>query len=104
MKTLIIYDGNGNVIQQIKGYYKIPVSVPYLEVEIPEGKILVSVNIETKEPIYEDIPKSDIEILRDKISILEEGLQAVLSGDMQSLAYILYPKDFTNVNNTTLEL
>ena len=113
MKTLIIYDGNGNVIQQIKGYYKIPVSVPYLEVEIPEGKILVSVNIETKEPIYEDIPKSDIEILRDKISILEgenkslrEGLQAVLSGDMQSLAYILYPKDFTNINesNTTLEL
>lgn len=47
----------------------------------------------------------------DKISILEaenkslrEGLQAVLSGDMQNLAYILYPEDFTDVNNTTLEL
>ena len=111
MKTLIIYDGNGNVIQQIEGHYKIPVSVPYLEVEVPEGKIIVSVNTETKEPIYEDIPKSDIEILRDEISILEaenatlrEGLQAVLSGDMQSLAYILYPEDFTDVNNTTLEL
>ena len=53
------------------------------------------------------------EILTKKISILEaenatlrEGLQAVLSGDMQSLAYILYPEDFTNIDNskTTLEL
>lgn len=46
------------------------------------------------------------ESAQNKISILEEGLQAVLSGDMQSLAYILYPKDFTNINesNTTLEL
>ena len=42
------------------------------------------------------------ESAQNKISILEEGLQAVLSGDMQSLAYILYPEDFTN--NTTLEL
>lgn len=54
-----------------------------------------------------------IGLLEEKISILEaenanlrEGLQAVLSGDMQSLAYILYPEDFTYVNksNTTLEL
>ena len=41
------------------------------------------------------------EILGNKISILEaeneslkEGLRAVLRGDMQSLAYILYPEDF----------
>ena len=46
-----------------------------------------------------------IEVLQkeqgEKISILEaenenlkEGLRAVLRGDMQSLAYILYPEDF----------
>ena len=41
--------------------------------------------------------------LENKISILEaeneslkEGLRAVLRGDMQSLAYILYPEDFDN--------
>ena len=41
--------------------------------------------------------------LQNKISILEaeneslkEGLRAVLRGDMQSLAYILYPEDFDN--------
>ena len=52
-----------------------------------------------------------MQVLQNKISILEaknkrleEGLQAVLSGDMQSLAYILYPEDFADINNTTLEL
>ena len=55
--------------------------------------------------------QTNLEKMRDKISILEaknkrleEGLQAVLSGDMQSLAYILYPEDFADINNTTLEL
>lgn len=32
-----------------------------------------------------------------KISTLEKGLKAVLSGDVQSLAYTLYPEDFTDV-------
>ncbi len=71
----------------------------------------VRVNLETKELefTYEELPPTpqkptQIEILQNKISVLEEGLQSVLSGDMQSLAYILYPEDFTDVNNTTLEL
>ena len=52
------------------------------------------------EIIYE---LTENEILGNKISILEaeneslkEGLRAVLRGDMQSLAYILYPEDFDN--------
>ena len=47
-----------------------------------------------------------ISVLEKENANLREGLQAVLSGDMQSLAYILYPKDFAGVNksNTTLEL
>ena len=59
-----------------------------------------------EEVIYE---LTETEILGNKISILEaknkrleEGLQAVLSGDMQSLAYILYQEDFEDINNTTL--
>ena len=76
------------------------------------------VNLETKELIfsYEELPaepieptweeqmESKISILEAKNKRLEEGLQAVLSGDMQSLAYILYPEDFADINNTTLEL
>ncbi len=47
-----------------------------------------------------------ISVLEKENANLREGLQAVLSGDMQSLAYILYPEDFTNIDNskTTLEL
>ena len=70
----------------------------------------VMVNLETKELIfsYEELPTppqepTEIEIIQEKISILEaeneslkEGLRAVLRGDMQSLAYILYPEDFDN--------
>ena len=56
---------------------------------------------------------NELEKMSQKISVLEkenatlkEGLQAVLSGDMQSLSYILYPEDFTNINenSTTLEI
>ena len=68
----------------------------------------VMVNLETKELIfsYEELPQEPSEPtweeqMETKISILEaeneslkEGLRAVLRGDMQSLAYILYPEDF----------
>lgn len=70
-KTLIIYDLNGTIIQQITGFYKVPNGVPYIEVEIPKGKYSVSVNVETQEPIYEDIPPTEMELLQDKISNLE---------------------------------
>ncbi len=74
MKTLIIYDNEGHVVQQITGSYRVPVGIPYLEIEIPEGKHVVAVNVETKEPIFEDIPKSDIEILRNKIAEQEQAI------------------------------
>lgn len=38
-----------------------------------------------------------LEEVNKKISILEDGLKAVLRGDMQSLAYLLYPQDFENI-------
>ena len=71
-KTLIVYDLSGTIIQQITGFYQVPNGVPYLEIEIQQGKRPISVNIETKEVIYEDIPPSDIEVVQDKISILTE--------------------------------
>ena len=55
----------------------------------------------TDEEVIYDLTEN--EILGNKISILaaeneslKEGLRAVLRGDMQSLAYILYPEDFDN--------
>lgn len=112
-KTLIIYDLDGTIMQQVAGFYKTPNGVPYIEVVVPSGKYISGVNVETQEAIFEDIPRSESDIIQEKISILEgenkalrEGLRAVLRGDMQGLAYALYPKDFTDINksNTTLEL
>lgn len=74
-----------------------------LKVDIEQNKI---------NAIYEKF-ETEEETMWNKISVLEtenkslkEGLQAVLSGDMQSLAYILYPEDFININEniTTLEI
>lgn len=73
--------------------------------KLSKGSTGVMVNLETKELIfsYEELPQepTEIEIIQEKISILEaenenlkEGLRAILRGDMQSLAYILYPEDF----------
>ena len=76
--------------------------------KLSKGSTGVMVNLKTKELIfnYDELPTppqepTEIELIKEKISILEaenenlkEGLRAVLRGDMQSLAYILYPEDF----------
>ena len=41
-----------------------------------------------------------ISVLEKENATLKEGLQAVLSGDMQSLAYILYPEDFAGLTHS----
>lgn len=78
--------------------------------KLSQGSTGVMVDLETKELIfsYKELPTlpqepTEIEKIKEKISILEaeneslkEGLRAVLRGDMQSLAYILYPEDFDN--------
>ena len=71
-------DENGYSIYPASDYsklveedYKIPKGIPYVEVEIPTGKYAVSVNAENKEVVYKEIEKSEIEVIQDKISILE---------------------------------
>ena len=74
-----------------------------LKVDIEQNKINATYKkIETEE----ETMWNKISILEAENKSLREGLQAVLNGDMQSLAYILYPEDFAGVNksNTTLEL
>ena len=48
-----------------------------------------------------------VKLLQEKVSVLEnkfiEGLKQVLSGDMMSLAHLLYPEDFEH-EIQTLEL
>lgn len=75
MKTIIIYDNTGFILMTQAGTYRVPEGgIQYLEVEIPEGKRPVSVNVKTKEPVLEDLPKSETELLQEKIAQLENDL------------------------------
>ncbi len=65
---------------------------------------LKTVQEQEREKARKNTNEYKISVLEKENATLKEGLQAVLNGDMQSLAYILYPEDFTDVNNTTLEL
>lgn len=75
MKTLIIYDNTGYIYFQMTNGYRVPEGgLDFLEIEIPEGKIVKSVDISVMPnvAIFEDIPKSDIEIATTKITELEK--------------------------------
>ena len=80
MKTLIIYDEVGYIISQTQGSPapREPIWVPFMSVEIPEGKqikytdgIGVDISVTPNELILEDIPQTETELLNDKVTNLE---------------------------------
>ncbi|MBN1042360.1 hypothetical protein FC959_17250 [Clostridium botulinum] len=76
MKTLIIYDNTGFIILQQSGPYRVPEGgVQYLVIEIPENKRLKSIDTSVipHKPILDNIPKSEIELLKEKIESLEKS-------------------------------
>lgn len=78
---LVVYDKNGTVYFAGTGF-PTPEGIPYLEVEIPEGKRFVGINvdIEPNEPIFEDIPKSEFEILKEEVEELKAQSAAIIEG------------------------
>ena len=75
MKTLIIYDNEGTIILQQAGSYKIPQGgVQYLLTEIPEGKLAVSIDVETQKVILKDMPKTETSILKDELDQLKNDM------------------------------
>lgn len=79
MKTLIIYDDIGFIIQVITGSYRVPSGVPFLEVEVPKGKqikytdgIGVDVAVTPHQVILEDVPPSEIDQLKQTVADLTE--------------------------------
>lgn len=75
MKTLIIYDNTGYILLTQSGEYRTPEGgIQFIEVEVPTGKRAVSIDTETNTPVYEDIPKSETELLQEKINQLEKDI------------------------------
>lgn len=78
---LVIYDNKGMVYFAGTGYPE-PEGLQYMNVEIPEGKYFkgIDVSVMPHQPVFEDIPKSDMEILKEKVAELEAQNQALLKG------------------------
>ena len=75
MTTLIIYDNEGTILLQQTGNYKIPQGgVQYLLTEIPEGKLAVSIDVETQRVILKDMPKTETSILKDELDQLKNDM------------------------------
>ncbi|KIL46927.1 hypothetical protein KP77_24950 [Jeotgalibacillus alimentarius] len=91
MNTLIIYDNAGYILDIRSGEPspREPNGVPFLWVEIPQGKQLkirdgigVDVSVSPHQAFLEDIPKSDVQILKERQDATEEALLGVLLGGM----------------------
>lgn len=78
--TLIIYDKDGKVWLQMSGSYVVPNGIPYLEVEIPTGQLIKSVDVSVipNVPIYEAFPISPMETLQDRIDYIEGTINELL--------------------------
>lgn len=82
MKALIIYDNTGYVYMNVAGSYITPQGgVQFLEIEIPDGKVMkgVDITVTPNVPILEDIPLTESEILKQRITELETALVEVAS-------------------------
>lgn len=80
MKTLIIYDNEGYILATRQGQPapREPIGVPFLNVEIPEGKrikitdgIGVDVSVTPHEVILESVPLSETDLLKAKVDSQE---------------------------------
>ena len=76
MDSLIIYDETGYIIYQSMGSVREPVGLPFIWVEIPEGKRIVSIDLSVtpNTPIFEDLPKSEMLLLQEQNLILMDAL------------------------------
>ena len=79
MSTLIIYDTTGYIISQMSGDVREPVGIPFMWVEIPEGKSLVKIDTTAEEhqPVFADLPKPEIEELKEQMTDTQFALVEV---------------------------
>ena len=74
MKTLIIYDNTGRIFLQMSGSYVTPQGgINYIEVDSTTIgiKVVKSVNVDTKQLVLEDLPKTELQLTQEKVANLE---------------------------------
>lgn len=76
---LVVFDKKGTVYFAGTGFSE-PEGIPYLNIDIPEGKYFKGIDVSGKTPaaIFEDIPKPEIELLKERVHELEKTQNALL--------------------------
>lgn len=76
MKVLVVYDNNGVVFNKINDAYIVPNGLQHMEVVVPDDKILVGVDVSVTphQPIFEDVPKTETELLKEENEQLKQSL------------------------------
>ncbi len=91
MNTLIIYDNEGYIISTRQGQPspRVPVGIPYLEVEIPLGKqikitdgIGVDVSVTPNVVFLEDVPPTEMDLLKEQLMATQQAVDFLLLGGM----------------------
>ena len=78
----VIFDSKGTIFFQGSGFPEPVGELGYLKVDVPEGHYLKEIDMSTGEPVpkCEPYPKSEMEILKEKVAQLEANDEALLSG------------------------
>lgn len=75
-KTILIYnDKNGKILSSLGGNFSESDAYQLLMTDVPDGYTVSSVNTETGEPIFEEIPKTEDQ---QRIEALERQMNALL--------------------------
>lgn len=74
---LVVYDKKGQIYFMGTGMPE-PEGIPYLRVDnIPEGKYITGIDVsaEPPVPVYAEYPKSETEVLKEKMQAQEKTIQ-----------------------------
>ena len=89
MITRIIYDTTGQIISQMQGSdLYTPVGIPYLDIEISEGKYVTGIDISVTPnvAVFEDLPKSEVQKLQEEntqIKLALAELAEIVAGGVE---------------------
>lgn len=77
---MIVYDAEGYIILQSTGLMREPVGVPVLMVYIPQGQRVTSIDVtnEIHVPIFEDLPKTEVQLLQEQVDSLNIAIAEIL--------------------------
>lgn len=80
IETLIIYDDSGRIIMTSTNTENYT-NISSITVEVPEGKIPASVDVLSKTPIYNDRPKTELELLKEQVDAQAEAILALMDNN-----------------------